>query len=348
MNRPYQERLLSENTLLRKFSKRVRQSQLEWHRDRENRIIEVLSGKDWKFQRDNELPKTLQEGDRVYVTAGEYHRLLKGSGDLYVKIYKEGKKKLSKKQMKIAKAAPPPDKITGADFAALRKKNLSESNSDMLVCPRCGTHNHKDAEECKKCTLKMGAKHNGKEWKPVSSENITDYQAKKYKMPKGSKSKRVQVQKRINKKVKAGKKLSKKDYDDREAVEKLEREREGYKTRRRSDTKVSESLTRMQLRQLILETLEEEMLDSIPEEDHPDLNEKLSAKTKATLKKKAEKRGLTPSSVYAEYRKGLAAWASSGSRKGMSQHQWAHARVNSATPSKPWAVVKKAKKKKKK
>jgi hypothetical protein len=30
-------------------------------------------------------------------------------------------KKLSAKQMKIAKAAPPEDKITGADFAALRK-----------------------------------------------------------------------------------------------------------------------------------------------------------------------------------------------------------------------------------
>ena len=74
----------------------------------------------------------------------------------------------------------------------------------------------------------------------------------------------------------------------------------------------------------------------------------LSAATKETLKKKAEKRGLTPSSVYAEYRKGLAAWATSGSRKGMSQHQWAHARVNSANPSKSWAVVKKAKSKKKK
>ena len=74
----------------------------------------------------------------------------------------------------------------------------------------------------------------------------------------------------------------------------------------------------------------------------------LSAATKETLKKKAHKRGLTPSSVYAEFRKGLAAWATSGSRKGMSQHQWAHARVNSATPSKPWAVVKKAKTKKKK
>ena len=70
---------------------------------------------------------------------------------------------------------------------------------------------------------------------------------------------------------------------------------------------------------------------------------KLSDATKATLKKKAEKRGLTPGSVYAEYRKGLAAWATSGSRKGMSQHQWAHARVNSANPSKSWATVKKRK-----
>ena len=73
---------------------------------------------------------------------------------------------------------------------------------------------------------------------------------------------------------------------------------------------------------------------------------KLSDATKATLKNKTEKRGLTPGSVYAEYRKGLAAWATSGSRKGMSQHQWAHARVNSANPSKSWACVKKAKKKK--
>ena len=74
----------------------------------------------------------------------------------------------------------------------------------------------------------------------------------------------------------------------------------------------------------------------------------LSAATKETLKNKAHKRGLTPTSVYAEFRKGLAAWATSGSRKGMSQHQWAHARVNSATPSKSWSVVKKAKTKKKK
>ena len=77
------------------------------------------------------------------------------------------------------------------------------------------------------------------------------------------------------------------------------------------------------------------------------MNEELSAKTKATLKKKAEERGFTAGSVEQEYKKGLAAWASSGSRKGMTQHQWAMARVNSASPSKSWAVVKKSKAKKK-
>lgn len=77
----------------------------------------------------------------------------------------------------------------------------------------------------------------------------------------------------------------------------------------------------------------------------------LSAAVKKSLNKKADRRCLTRGSVYAEFRKGLAAWLSSGSRKGMSQHQWAHARVNSANPSKSWAVVKKRKtcpKKKKK
>ena len=77
------------------------------------------------------------------------------------------------------------------------------------------------------------------------------------------------------------------------------------------------------------------------------LEEELSKKTKATLRKKAEERGFTAGSVEQEYKKGLAAWATSGSRKGMSQHQWAMARVNSATPSKDWAVVKKSKAKKK-
>ena len=58
-----------------------------------------------------------------------------------------------------------------------------------------------------------------------------------------------------------------------------------------------------------------------------------------SLDKKADKRGLTRGSVYSEFRKGLAAYYTSGSRKGMSAHQWAHARVNSANPSTLWEFL---------
>lgn len=117
-------------------------------------------------------------------------------------------------------------------------------------------------------------------------------------------------------------------YDRRERMEKAEREKPGWKNKPRPDTKKEGvELLRALVVELVLEAL--------------------SAKTKATLRKKAEERGFTPGSVEAEYKKGLAAWATSGSRRGMTQHQWAMARVNAATPSKSWATVKKSKRKKK-
>lgn len=130
----------------------------------------------------------------------------------------------------------------------------------------------------------------------------------------------------------------KRAYRRREKMEKSERENPGFKSKPRSD---SESANKNE------DSSTNEGLELLEELISEVLNEELSAKTKETLRKKAKKRGLTPGSVYAEYRKGLAAWASSGSRKGMSQHQWAMARVNSANPSKSWAVVKKSKSKKK-
>lgn len=124
-------------------------------------------------------------------------------------------------------------------------------------------------------------------------------------------------------------------YARREKMEKAEREKPGWKNKPRPDSK-------NELEEGVLELEEDIDLDALVEM----VLEALSKKTKATLRKKAEKRGLTPGSVEAEYKKGLAAWATSGSRKGMSQHQWAMARVNSANPSKSWAVVKKSKSKK--
>lgn len=74
----------------------------------------------------------------------------------------------------------------------------------------------------------------------------------------------------------------------------------------------------------------------------------LSKKTMATLRKKAKSSGYTAGSLASEYRKGLGAFYTSGSRKGMGAHQWAMARVNSAigkgNPS--WANLKRSKAKK--
>lgn len=127
-------------------------------------------------------------------------------------------------------------------------------------------------------------------------------------------------------------------YNRRKRMEDEARKKPGWKNKPRPDTKSTkkESIEEAEFFELI-----EEMVSEV-------LGEALSAKTKSTLRKKAKSRGLTPGSVEAEYKKGLAAWATSGSRKGMSQHQWAMARVNAANPSKSWAVVKKSKGKKKK
>tara|TARA_R100000657_G_C4639516_1_gene85743 strand:- start:423 stop:815 length:393 start_codon:yes stop_codon:yes gene_type:complete len=49
----------------------------------------------------------------------------------------------------------------------------------------------------------------------------------------------------------------------------------------------------------------------------------------ARLREKAKGSKFTASQLRKVYNRGLAAWISSGSRKGMSQHAWAMARVNS-------------------
>jgi len=61
----------------------------------------------------------------------------------------------------------------------------------------------------------------------------------------------------------------------------------------------------------------------------PKAKPKKGQSVSAKLKAKAEKSKFTPGQLRKVYDKGLAAYASSGSRKGMTSHQWAMARVNS-------------------
>jgi hypothetical protein len=202
-----------------------------------------------------------------------------------------------------------------------------------------------DEKKKRKRKTKKKTKRKTKKKKGPNAYQRTMYKAD----PKTTRGKRMG---RIAAKVARGEKLTKADYAGRERDEKRERKRKGYKSKPRFDTGMYLSEAKKRELDAFVEMLDERKKRRKKRKKSKKKKKsaagKLSAATKETLRKKAKRRGLTPSSVYAEYRKGLAAWATSGSRKGMSQHQWAHARVNSANPSKSWAVVKKAKGGKKK
>lgn len=80
--RPYSE--IEENGYkIREFSQDTSSFEFVWHRDKEDRIVEAIGKTDWKFQLDNEVPKEI---NRIFIPKETYHRLIKGSGNLKVKI----------------------------------------------------------------------------------------------------------------------------------------------------------------------------------------------------------------------------------------------------------------------
>lgn len=69
---------------VRVFSKSVPGYKLLWHRDKEDRIVKSIEQTDWKVQLDNELPKSLN--NEIFIPKGVYHRVIKGTGDLQIRI----------------------------------------------------------------------------------------------------------------------------------------------------------------------------------------------------------------------------------------------------------------------
>ena len=72
---------------IRIFKYYVAEEDLVWHRDKEDREVAVMKGKGWKFQFDNELPFLLPRGKLFKIPKMQYHRIIKGEGDLVLKIW---------------------------------------------------------------------------------------------------------------------------------------------------------------------------------------------------------------------------------------------------------------------
>ena len=70
----------------RRFSGNINEDELKWHFDKRDRKVKIVKSNGWQIQMDNKLPITLKEGQIVKIPKGMYHRVIKGNGDLIVKI----------------------------------------------------------------------------------------------------------------------------------------------------------------------------------------------------------------------------------------------------------------------
>jgi len=83
---PFEEKQLAENVFLRCFDPNLENDELKWHIDKEDRLIEPEEKTDWKIQLDNQLPTSMNES--ISIPKHMYHRLIKGTGNLKLKIHK--------------------------------------------------------------------------------------------------------------------------------------------------------------------------------------------------------------------------------------------------------------------
>lgn len=80
--KPYSE-IISEDFVIRNFSQDIDPIELMWHRDLRNREIQIIEGEDWKIQMEDELPKCM---DLITIPKLTWHRVIKGSGNLVIRI----------------------------------------------------------------------------------------------------------------------------------------------------------------------------------------------------------------------------------------------------------------------
>ena len=84
--KPYTDLETTDKYILREFSQNIDPIELMWHRDDEDRLVEIIGDTDWKLQLDNQLPTSMNEP--IFIPRHEWHRVIKGTGNLKLKIHK--------------------------------------------------------------------------------------------------------------------------------------------------------------------------------------------------------------------------------------------------------------------
>jgi len=72
--------------IIREFDSNISNEELVWHRDKNNRVVEIIEGSGWRLQMDNKLPIELKEGMVIEIPKETYHRIGRGNTKLVIKI----------------------------------------------------------------------------------------------------------------------------------------------------------------------------------------------------------------------------------------------------------------------
>jgi len=82
---PYTDIEVTDKYIIREFNENIDPIELLWHRDDEDRTLEILGETNWKIQLDNELPTSLNEP--IFIPRHKWHRVIKDDGNLKLKIH---------------------------------------------------------------------------------------------------------------------------------------------------------------------------------------------------------------------------------------------------------------------
>ena len=84
--KPYTDLEATDSYIIREFFQDIDPIELLWHRDDENRTVEIIGKTDWMIQLENQLPISINEP--IFIPKHMWHRVIKGTDSLRLKIYK--------------------------------------------------------------------------------------------------------------------------------------------------------------------------------------------------------------------------------------------------------------------
>lgn len=377
-NLPFKE-WQEDKFIVRNFSENVDEMELVWHRDREDRIIFPIHESDWKIQIDNEIPKGISPNNPILIEANKFHRLIKGSKDLSVKIYKtnlseskdlktiisdvlelfleseRGKDSRTKKGIKV-----PGKYLTSKSYKkrSEMKKEIDKFAKKDHSDPKAYTKQWKAdmGEKTKKSAATLA-------YEKMYGENLNILTNQKENLKeklKKSFEKFKEIAYREKEETKEAFKICKKILLKKEvSIDEIKLLKEQSK----DIAKIIAIMAMGSISMIIPITLEKILnkkygITIMPNSHNvvKESSDKNSDNTRKALENKSEKSGIPYYILKQVHDKGMAAWKT-GHRAGVSQNQWAMGRVNSfitgeggsrEVDEKLWEKAKKAKTSKRK